>query len=65
VATRKAGRAARIGGAFILSLVMLKRFLVDLAGTVARSLSFSGDGSSMLLMGYFSPLSPERLGEDS
>jgi uncharacterized membrane protein len=67
VATRKGSRAAWIGGASILSLVVLKLFFVDLAGTgtIARIVSFLGVGSLMLVIGYFSPLPPARLGEDS
>jgi uncharacterized membrane protein len=67
VATRKGSRAAWIAGASILSLVVLKLFFVDLAGTgtVARIVSFIGVGSLMLLIGYFSPLPPARLAEDS
>jgi uncharacterized membrane protein len=67
VATRKGSRVAWIAGASILSLVVLKLFFVDLAGTgtVARIVSFLGVGSLMLLIGYFSPLPPVRLAEDS
>jgi uncharacterized membrane protein len=67
VATRKGSRVAWIAGALILSLVVLKLFFVDLAGTgtVARIVSFLGVGSLMLLIGYFSPLPPARLAEDS
>lgn len=62
VATRKGSRAAWIAGASILSLVVIKLFIVDLAstGTVARIVSFLGVGSLMLLIGYFSPLPPAR-----
>jgi uncharacterized membrane protein len=61
-ATRKGSRLAWIAGASILSLVVVKLFLVDLAGTgtVARIISFLGVGSLMLLIGYFSPLPPAR-----
>jgi uncharacterized membrane protein len=67
VATRKGSRAAWVGGAAILSLVVLKLFFVDLAGTgtVARIVSFLGVGSLMLLIGYFSPLPPAHFREDS
>ncbi|MFZ2632173.1 MAG: DUF2339 domain-containing protein [Desulfosalsimonadaceae bacterium] len=61
-ATRKGSRLVWIIGASILSLVVIKLFLVDLAGTgtVARIISFLGVGSLMLLIGYFSPLPPAR-----
>jgi uncharacterized membrane protein len=61
-ATRKGSRPVWIAGASILSLVVIKLFLVDLAGTgtVARIISFLGVGSLMLLIGYFSPLPPAR-----
>jgi uncharacterized membrane protein len=59
-ATRKCSRMAWIVGAAILSLVVIKLFVVDLSGTgtVARIVSFLGVGSLMLLIGYFSPLPP-------
>ncbi|RJP93837.1 MAG: DUF2339 domain-containing protein [Desulfobacteraceae bacterium] len=61
-ATRKGSRVVWIIGALILSLVVIKLFIVDLAGTgtVARIISFLGVGSLMLLIGYFSPLPPAR-----
>ncbi|MBI9092897.1 MAG: DUF2339 domain-containing protein [Desulfobacterium sp.] len=67
VATRKGSRPAWFAGVSILSLVVIKLFVVDLAGTgtLARIVSFLGVGSLMLLIGYFSPLSPARTKEDS
>ena len=64
-ATKKRSRRGWIAGATILSLVVIKLFFVDLAGTgtVARIVSFIGVGSLMLLMGYLSPLPPSRSGE--
>jgi uncharacterized membrane protein len=64
-ATKKRSRPAWISCATILSLVVIKLFFVDLAGTgtVARIVSFIGVGSLMLLMGYLSPLPPSRSGE--
>lgn len=61
-ATRKGSRPAWIAGASILSLVVIKLFIVDLAGTgtVARIVSFLFVGSLMLLIGYFSPIPPAR-----
>ena len=65
VATRKRSRPAWIAGASILTLVVVKLFVVDLAGTgtVARIVSFLCVGSLMLLIGYFSPLPPARTKE--
>ena len=62
-ATKKHSRSVWIAGATILSLVVVKLFFVDLAGTgtVARIVSFIGVGSLMLLMGYVSPLPPSRI----
>lgn len=59
-ATRKGSRTAWVIGASILSLVVMKLFVVDLSGTgtVARIVSFLGVGTLMLLIGYFSPLPP-------
>ena len=64
-ATRKGSHTAWIAGASILSLVVIKLFIVDLAGTgtIARIVSFLGVGSLMLLIGYFSPLPPSRVKE--
>lgn len=61
-ATRKGSRPAWIAGGSILTLVVIKLFVVDLAGTgtVARIVSFLCVGSLMLLIGYFSPLPPAR-----
>jgi uncharacterized membrane protein len=62
VATQKGSRIIWIAGASILSLVVAKLFLVDLAGTgtVARIVSFLGVGGLMLLIGYLSPLPPSK-----
>ncbi len=67
IATRMGNRPAWIVGASILSLVVVKLFFVDLAGTgtVARIVSFLGVGSLMLVIGYFSPLPPARITEDA
>lgn len=61
--TRKGSRPAWIAGATILSMVVIKLFIVDLAGTgtIARIVSFLGVGSLMLIIGYFSPLPPARI----
>jgi uncharacterized membrane protein len=66
-ATRMGSRPAWIAGASILSLVVVKLFFVDLAGTgtIARIVSFLFVGSLMLIIGYFSPIPPARITEDS
>ena len=45
------------GGAFVLGIVVMKLFLVDLAngGSIARVVSFVGVGLLLLLVGYFAP----------
>jgi uncharacterized membrane protein len=64
---RNGSRPAWIAGASILTLVVIKLFVVDLSGTgtIARIISFIGVGSLMLLIGYFSPLPPATNREDS
>ena len=59
-ATRLQGRGPWMFGATLLGAVVVKLFLVDLAGlgTVARILSFIVVGLLMLLIGYLSPLPP-------
>jgi len=59
-ATRLRQRPAWIAGAVLLGAVVIKLFLVDLAGvgTVARIVSFLVVGGLVLLIGYFSPLPP-------
>lgn len=49
-------------GAGLLGVVVLKLFLVDLAGhgSVARIVSFLGVGVLMLAVGYFCPLPPKE-----
>lgn len=48
-------------GAGLLGVVVLKLFLVDLAGhgSVARIVSFLGVGALMLAVGYFCPIPPK------
>jgi uncharacterized membrane protein len=59
-ATRLQRRGPWMLGAALLGAVVVKLFLVDLAGlgTVARILSFIVVGLLMLLIGYLSPLPP-------
>lgn len=62
VAVRRGKRPPWVIGAILLGLVVIKLFVVDLAGieTVARIISFIGVGLLMLLIGYFSPLPPKK-----
>ncbi len=60
-AARKGSRLLWGVGAVLLSMVVLKLFLVDLSGTgtIARIVSFLVVGVLMLIIGYFSPLPPK------
>jgi uncharacterized membrane protein len=60
LSTRSAWRTAWMAGAGMMGIVVVKLFLVDLAGTgtVARIASFMSVGLLMLLAGYVSPLPP-------
>lgn len=60
VATRARARLLWLTGASLLSVVVIKLFLVDLSsiGTIDRIVSFIGVGLLMLVIGYFSPLPP-------
>lgn len=64
-ATRLRRRGPWMFGAVLLGAVVVKLFLVDLAGlgTVARILSFIVVGLLMLLIGYLSPLPPRSAEE--
>lgn len=59
-AVRGHSRDIWFSGATLLGLVVLKLFIVDLAGieTVARIVSFLVVGGLILLIGYLSPLPP-------
>jgi uncharacterized membrane protein len=61
-AHRHARRLSWMVGASLLGVVIGKLFLVDLlhTGTVPRIVSFLGVGLLMLVIGYFSPLPPQR-----
>jgi uncharacterized membrane protein len=59
--SRRTGRrAAWVGGAALLALVVGKLFLVDLAssGTVERIVTFLGVGIGLLVIGYVAPVPP-------
>nr|WP_181919334.1 DUF2339 domain-containing protein [Alkalilimnicola ehrlichii] len=59
-AQRRAERVLWFCGAALLGLVVVKLFLIDLAGsgTLARIVSFVAVGGLMLLIGYLAPLPP-------
>ncbi|MDD2336977.1 MAG: DUF2339 domain-containing protein, partial [Geobacteraceae bacterium] len=61
-ATRKGIRTVWLTGAGLLTLVVIKLFIVDLSGTgtVARIVSFVGVGILLLVIGYFSPAPPHN-----
>jgi len=65
MAVKRGRRPVWIAGAGLLSLVVIKLFLVDLSGTgtVARIVSFIGVGCLMLLLGYVAPIPPRRADE--
>lgn len=60
IATRRGWRRVWIAGVVLLGVVVVKLFIVDLAGTetLARTISFLGVGLVLLVVGYFSPLPP-------
>ena len=59
---RKGNRPIWCVGAALLALVVGKLFAVDLSGTgtIARIVSFLVVGGLMLIIGYFSPLPPQK-----
>ena len=59
-ATRQGWRRVWMAGMGLLGVVVVKLFLVDLAGTetLARTVSFLGVGLVLLVVGYFSPMPP-------
>lgn len=61
IASRRGWRQAWLIGGSLLSVVVVKLFLVDLAnvGTVERIVSFIFVGGLMLVIGYFTPLPPK------
>jgi uncharacterized membrane protein len=61
-ATHRTVRFVWIAGASLLTLVIIKLFLIDLSrvGTMERWVSFIGVGLLTLVLGYFSPLPPSR-----
>ena len=59
-ATRIRSRKVWVAGVFLLTVVVAKLFLLDLAnsGTVARIVSFLGVGALVMLIGYVAPVPP-------
>jgi uncharacterized membrane protein len=60
-------RSVWIAGAVVLAVVVLKLFLVDLAGsgTVERIVSFISVGTLLLVVGYFAPIPPLEKSADA
>jgi uncharacterized membrane protein len=58
--TRQANRFIWLAGGVLMSGVVVKLFLIDLAntGTVERVISFLGVGILLLVVGYFAPVPP-------
>ena len=67
ISARMAMRRGWWGGAFVLGVVVVKLFLVDLAngGSIARVVSFVGVGLLLLLVGYFAPFPKAAQGAPS
>jgi len=66
LARRRMQRVLWMIGAALLGAVVVKLFLVDLAGsgTVARIVSFVGVGALLLLIGYVAPVPPGAREDD-
>lgn len=60
LANRFGRRPLWFAGAALMTVVVIKLFLVDLdnSGTLARIVSFLGVGALLLVIGYFAPLPP-------
>jgi uncharacterized membrane protein len=65
LATRRGLRTAWLAGAGLMTVVVVKLFMVDLSnvGTIQRIVSFIVVGVLMLVLGYFSPVPPRGRGE--
>ena len=59
---RNSNRTIWCVGAGLLTMVVVKLFLIDLSGTgtIARIISFLVVGGLMLVIGYFSPIPPKK-----
>ena len=60
--TKRANRGIWMTGAALMTVVVLKLFVIDLgnSGTVERIVSFLGVGVMLLVVGYFSPVPPKH-----
>jgi len=67
LARRRMQRLPWVTGAVLLGAVVVKLFLVDLAGsgTVARIVSFVGVGVLLLVIGYVAPVPPGAREDDA
>jgi uncharacterized membrane protein len=65
VGARSMRRGVWLVGAALMSVVVVKLFLVDLGntGTLARVVSFLGVGILLLVVGYFAPVPPRAVAE--
>lgn len=65
IGTRRGLRVLWFGGVIIMAAVVVKLLLIDLSssGSIARIVSFIGVGGLLLVVGYFSPIPPERVQE--
>ena len=66
VASRREMRNFWLVGGALLVIVVAKLFLEDLAntGSLERIISFLGVGAVLILIGYFSPLPPQKAGQE-
>lgn len=62
LAHKNSWRVVWKAGAFLIGLVVIKLFLIELSsqGTVARIAAFLGVGILMLCIGYLAPIPPEK-----
>jgi uncharacterized membrane protein len=60
IGARTGARAIWLGGAALMTVVVVKLFLIDLENTrtLARVVSFLGVGLLLLVVGYFAPVPP-------
>ena len=58
---RRESRQIWLAGAMLLTMVVIKLFLIDLTntGAIGRIISFLVVGLLMLLIGFFAPLPPK------
>jgi len=60
--TKRANRGIWMTGAALMTVVVLKLFVIDLgnSGTIERIVSFLGVGVMLLVVGYFAPVPPKQ-----